>query len=257
MRDRDKLLGRPPEAEEKNAIVRTILISMSAFVLVSFVCGFAFYHASKYDPLETAALASPLNSYPAQATGGDMSVPFSGITVILDERIAVAINKENLEKALAGIFAKPISILVTELNYEVALNKNRSQFWAPRMLEIFSEVAPQETNDFRVFIVGDDIYDEPYNFLYMFTEADNRLAVLSLARVATFEEGLSDQRKMDIASDRIVKLFMKSVARVAGLYESDGCVMRFPHNMDELDATPPEYCAEDAERLRNAGVVRN
>jgi predicted Zn-dependent protease len=222
-----------------NINLRLMLAVFAGLVFGGLISGLAVYHFTA----RASTVLHPL-------------APSSGLTIVIDRKIADVVNPRELQASLSRIFVKPINITTADLDYHSALNPRRNQYWAPRMLEDFSTKLPDKVSDFRVFVVGDDIYDEPYNFLYMYTQAENRLGVLSLGRLLYFENGFSEQRKIDIASQRIIKLFMKSVARVSGLYESDGCVMRFPHGMDELDATPPEYCADDAERLRAAGVIR-
>jgi predicted Zn-dependent protease len=89
-----------------------------------------------------------------------------------------------------------------------------------------------------------------FNFAFSFggAEASHRIIVVSLARLH------SDRPELE--ANRVEKLVLKNVARVAGYSGSDLCVFGFARELRELDAMPENYCEPDRANLVQGGLVR-
>jgi len=51
-------------------------------------------------------------------------------------------------------------------------------------------------------------------------------------------------------------LILKSIARLAGLTSSNGCILAFPRSLDELDAKSSEFCSDDHALLVDSGLLK-
>jgi predicted Zn-dependent protease len=109
---------------------------------------------------------------------------------------------------------------------------------------------------FRYLLLPYDLKAPGLNYVFSNTFLDGRMvAVMSTIRLVPRDAGLSRKKVSDVTSDRIYKLMLKSVALLAGL-RSDGCIMKFPRDLPELDKKPAEFCPEDREALVAARVVK-
>jgi predicted Zn-dependent protease len=82
------------------------------------------------------------------------------------------------------------------------------------------------------------------------------VGVVSMARLDVDDPRRSRDERAQIAAGRAYKLILKSVALLAGLPDSGGCVLAFPRTLDELDQKSAEFCPADREALVAAKVLK-
>ena len=51
-------------------------------------------------------------------------------------------------------------------------------------------------------------------------------------------------------------MILKSIARLAGLTSSNGCILAFPRSLEELDAKSSEFCSDDHALLVDSGLLK-
>ena len=116
--------------------------------------------------------------------------------------------------------------------------------------------AAEQGRNFRYMIVPYDLKATGLNYVFANTFPDSRnMGVLSTIRLMPRDPALSRKRASDVTGDRLYKLMLKSVAVLAGL-RSDGCVMKFPRDLTELDQKAAEFCEPDKAALIAAGVLK-
>lgn len=93
------------------------------------------------------------------------------------------------------------------------------------------------------------VFAETYGVPYL-------ISVVSTARLAPASAGLSRKAESDITLQRVYKLVLKSIARMAGYTKPEGCVLAFPRNLAELDEKSPEFCDDDRAALIDAGILK-
>jgi predicted Zn-dependent protease len=118
-------------------------------------------------------------------------------------------------------------------------------------------VSGQDGRIFRFLLLPHDLKVAELNYVFSETYmAPQFAAVMSTIRLMPRTPGLGRKRVSDVTGDRLYKLMLKAVARMAGL-RGDGCVLAFPRNLDEFDRKSAEFCPEDRAALVAAGVLKD
>lgn len=116
--------------------------------------------------------------------------------------------------------------------------------------------AAEQGHNFRYLIVPYDLKVAGLNYVFANSFPDSRnMGVFSTIRLMPRDPALSRKKVSDVTGDRLYKLMLKSVAFLAGL-RSEGCVMKFPRDLTELDHKEAEFCPADKEALIAAGVLK-
>jgi predicted Zn-dependent protease len=77
-----------------------------------------------------------------------------------------------------------------------------------------------------------------------------------MARLEVNDPTVARSERAQIAAFRAYKLILKSVALLAGLPNTGGCILAFPRTLEELDQKPSEFCPADREALVAAKVLK-
>jgi len=78
--------------------------------------------------------------------------------------------------------------------------------------------------------------DQTYRYVFAMTFPRYHQGVVSLARLYATAETVPRHERAVLTALRAYKLILKSIARLAGLTSSNGCILAFPRSLDELDA---------------------
>lgn len=118
----------------------------------------------------------------------------------------------------------------------------------------------QHAQTVQVLLIADDMRLQPANFNFAVSNGapstPHHVIVVSLARLQRGAVVGGEDRDPAITAERVAKMVIKNVARVAGYAHSDRCVFAFPRNLAELDATPAGFCEPDLSILVGAGIAR-
>ncbi|UYN93697.1 MAG: hypothetical protein KIT25_16785 [Enhydrobacter sp.] len=80
--------------------------------------------------------------------------------------------------------------------------------------------------------------------------------VVSTARLRPAGRDVPEKRASAVTVSRAYKMIVRYVAQLSGLWGADGCVLRMPTSIDELDAKPSDFCDDDRMALVAAGVIK-
>ncbi|SKA15312.1 hypothetical protein SAMN02745126_03786 [Enhydrobacter aerosaccus] len=117
--------------------------------------------------------------------------------------------------------------------------------------------AADRGNAFRYLILPYDLKATGLNYVFSNTFLDGTgVGVVSIIRLMPRDAGLSRKRVSDVTGDRLYKLMLKSIAVLAGL-RTDGCIMKFPRTLQELDDKAAEFCPPDRAALVAAGLLKD
>jgi predicted Zn-dependent protease len=113
---------------------------------------------------------------------------------------------------------------------------------------------------FKYLLQTHDMKDRRFRFVfatsYASTAPPYHVGVVSMARLDLPDPNRTRSERAEIAAGRVYKLILKSVALLAGLPDTGGCVLAFPRTLEELDQKPAEFCPRDREALVAAKVLK-
>lgn len=164
---------------------------------------------------------------------------------------------EGLVCELGRVLKAPVSARTTDLPMSPKYLASRTQYDPRRIAIPFgNSTRPDDRRVFKFLILPYDLKVESLN--YVFAETYMKpyfIAVMSTIRLTPDDSRLSRKRVSDVTGDRLYKLMLKSVARMAGL-TGDGCVLAFPRSLPELDAKSAEFCPDDRKLMIDSGILK-
>jgi predicted Zn-dependent protease len=91
---------------------------------------------------------------------------------------------------------------------------------------------------------------------YANTAPPYHAGVVSMARLDVDDGAHTPAERAEIAAGRAYKLILRSVALLAGLPDSGGCMLAFSSTLADLDGKSAEFCPADREALVAAKVLK-
>lgn len=147
---------------------------------------------------------------------------------------------ELLESRLAGFF--PCTVRLGE---QIGLPKNafvpsRGQYRASLVLQRLRELGP--SGDFRLAIVGADLFEAGLNFVFGQADVLHRCAVISLKRLHMEYPGRPLTR--GVFCHRVLTEAVHEIGHLAGLGHCPDptCVMHFSNSLIDTDRKGPGFC---------------
>jgi predicted Zn-dependent protease len=146
----------------------------------------------------------------------------------------------------------------------VKLPLDRSYLTTPTQLSPRELVGPfvratAADNPGRVFkfvVLPYDLKVQPFRYVFAETYlAPYDTSVMSTIRLQPRDTRLSRKEVADLTQERLYKLMLKAIARMAGL-EGEGCILAFPRSLQELDRKSSEFCDDDRAALIDAGILK-
>lgn len=154
---------------------------------------------------------------------------------------------DSLARKLSEQYAVPVPVARYETDISGAFVKERNQYEGKKLLDSLD--LPFKEKTYAIYIIKDDLYNDPYNFLFAYTNYKEHETVISTARFMDMGTDPS------LALERLNKIMMRRIGFVYGL-KSDDCIMKFSNSLDELDKAAPAYCQNDADYLKSIAVLK-
>lgn len=183
-------------------------------------------------------------------------VPPDEVVIHVHEDVENTDFVEGLVCELSRVLAVPVSATTSKMAFAGVDFATNTQLDADRLRFSFAREVEGGGRVFRYLIQPYDMKVHGLRYVFASTGRDGPLVgVMSTIRLIPAEPGLTRKRISDITALRLYKLMLKSVAYLSGL-DSDGCIMKFPKSLPELDAKSDEFCPEDRDRLVAARVLK-
>jgi predicted Zn-dependent protease len=109
---------------------------------------------------------------------------------------------------------------------------------------------------YKYLLLPHDLKDQTYRCVFATTFPRDHQGVVSLARLYATDAAMSRHERAALTALRAYELVLKSIARLAGLTSSNGCILAFPRSLDELDAKSSEFCSDDRTLLVDSGLLK-
>jgi predicted Zn-dependent protease len=175
--------------------------------------------------------------------------------------IHVHVHSEIADRAFVGPLmarlgrqlAPPIALLETTFDLDRTPSSGGQLDARSLMDQLLVNLPPQTRGPtIHVLLIARDMSASParFNFAWSFggPDAERRAIIVSLSRLEADDP--------DLTAERVAKMIVKNVARTAGHLSTERCVFAFPNSLNDLDATPENYCEPDLSALVAAGVAR-
>lgn len=183
-------------------------------------------------------------------------VPPDEVVIHIHEDLKDTDFVEGLICELSRVLAMPVSASTSNLAFAGVDFATNTQLDADRVRYSFARANEGNGRIFRYLIHPYDMKVNGLRYVFASTGRDGLLVgVMSTIRLVPAAPGMTRKRVSDITATRLYKLMLKSVAYLSGL-DSDGCIMRFPSSLAELDAKSDEFCPEDHARLVEARILK-
>lgn len=166
---------------------------------------------------------------------------------------------EGLVCELSRVLAAPVRAATVDLPLRAEYKASPSQLAPAKLAMPFARATARDSSGrrFRFLLLPYDL--KSGNFNYVFAEtygAPYLIGIVSTARLAPADAGLSRKMESDIILQRVYKLVLKSVVRMAGYTKPEGCVLAFPRDLAALDNKSSEFCDDDRAVLIDAGILK-
>ena len=192
--------------------------------------------------------------------------PAHAQNLIVPDQIVLHVHKdmketdfvEGLVCELGRVMTAEVRATASDFPLEREYLLTRTQLDPRRIFRPFLNRQPIEGGrTFHVLLLPYDLKVAELNYVFAETYmAPNFVAIMSTIRLTPHDPALSRKQVSDTTGERLYKLLLKSVARMAGL-DGNGCVLAFPRSLDELDAKSAEFCPADRAALVQAGVLKD
>lgn len=137
-----------------------------------------------------------------------------------------------------------------------ALLASPTQFDVSQVSDQFVRAAGGGPLTYKYLLIPYDLKDEIHRYVFATSFLRHRDGIVSTARLEVTDPILSRQGRAEMTALRIYKLILKSIARLAGYGRSNGCILTFPRNVDDLDLKSSEFCEDDRAALVDAGILK-
>jgi predicted Zn-dependent protease len=208
----------------------------------------------------TLAAAAQAPPQPLRTAGGPAAI--DAVVLYVHASLKNTDFLEPLVCALRRVLVAPVNVVDVNLPLGPDLLANPSQFDVGKIAGRFMAATAAEggVRTFRYLLHAHDMKDAQFNFVFAtsFGNATTpyHAGIVSMARLAVDDPKYSRAERADMGAKRAYNLILKSVALLAGLPNSGGCILAFPRTLDELDRRPAEFCPADRDALVAARVLR-
>lgn len=165
--------------------------------------------------------------------------------------------------ALERVLVAPVHVRKLDLPLTPALQASASQFDVEKVADKFirETAADGAASSFKYLLLPYDLKAAPFNYVFSSSFGNEttpfHVGVVSTARLDVADPTQAHAEGASITARRVYKLVLKSVARVAGYAQPEGCILAFPRSLGELDTKSVEFCPEDRAILVAAGILKS
>jgi Zn-dependent protease len=214
--------------------------------------------------ITTAALYLLALSYTYTAAAaqwaGRLAAP-AEVVLYVDSGLRSTSFVEPLLCALRRVLVAPVSRRDLQLPHGPDLAVTSTELDAHKVRNRFLEATAADASPgtFRYLLLGDDLKVRRRNvFLLSFGDETTRehAGLVSTARLDRPRPGVAHGETADILAQRAYKLLLKSITRVAGYRNPQGCILASALGLDELDRNSAEFCYGDRAALVSAGILK-
>jgi predicted Zn-dependent protease len=165
---------------------------------------------------------------------------------------------EPLVCALRQVLTTGVNVKDIRLPLDPALRATPNQFDVGKVSDQFARATAFDGGSltYKYLLVPYDLKDQTHRYVFATTFPHERNGVVSLLRLYATNPAASRHERAVLTALRAYKFILKSIARLAGLTSSNGCILAFPRGLDELDAKSSEFCSDDHALLVDSGLLK-
>jgi predicted Zn-dependent protease len=169
---------------------------------------------------------------------------------------------EPLICALSRVLVAPVRRVSIDLPITRDLMASPSQLDVQKVANRFNQATAAEGNSrtFKYLLLPYDLKVPELHYVFATSFGDqttrNHLGIISTARLDTSDPRIPHHVGAATTALRTYKLVLKSVARVAGYTQPEGCILAFPRSLDDLDQKAAQFCPSDHAVLVAAGILK-
>src|ERR1700676_4282892 len=165
--------------------------------------------------------------------------------------------------ALRRVLVAPVHVADIDLPLGSDLMSTPTQFDVGAVTSrlIAATEAEGGAHTFKYLLHPYDMKEWRFRFVFAASSYGNapplyHVGIVSLARLDVNDANRTRAELAQITAGRAYKLILKSVAQLAGLPDTGGCILAFSRTLEELDGKPAEFCPADREALVAARVLK-
>ena len=143
---------------------------------------------------------------------------------------------EPLVCALRQVLTAGVDVKDISLPLDSTLLATPTQFDVSKVSDQFARATVWDGGSltYKYLLVPHDLKDQTYRYVFAMTFPRAHNGVVSLSRLYAANAAVSRHERAVLTALRAYKLILKSIARLAGLTSSNGCILAFPRSLDEL-----------------------
>jgi predicted Zn-dependent protease len=165
--------------------------------------------------------------------------------------------------ALRRVLVAPVDVADIDLPLGSDLMSTPTQFDVGAVASRFIGATEAEggAQTFKYLLHPYDMKEWRFRFVFAASSYGNapppyHVGIVSMARLDVNDASRTRAEVAQISAGRAYKLILKSVAQLAGLTDTGGCILAFSRTLEELDGTSAEFCPADREALVAAKVLK-
>ena len=164
--------------------------------------------------------------------------------------------------ALRRVLVAPVHVADIDLPLGSDLMSTPTQFDVGAVTSrlIAATEAEGGAHTFKYLLHPYDMKDGQFRYVfatsYANAAAPYHVGIVSMARLDVNDANRTRAELAQITAGRAYKLILKSVAQLAGLPDTGGCILAFSRTLEDLDGKPAEFCPADREALVAARVLK-
>jgi predicted Zn-dependent protease len=163
--------------------------------------------------------------------------------------------------ALRRVLVAPVNAADIRLPLGSNLLASPTQFDVGKIAaRVAATAAEGGARTFKYLLHPYDMKDGQFRYVfatsYANAAAPYHVGIVSMARLDATDPEIPRARRAEIGATRAYKLILKSIALLAGLPNTGGCLLAFPRTLEELDRKPAEFCPAEREALVAAKILK-
>jgi predicted Zn-dependent protease len=198
----------------------------------------------------------------AKASGGQLIAP-AEVVLYVHSDLKSTDFVQPLVCALQRVLNAQVSTQTLALPLGSELRANPEQFDTAKVASRFFRATAKDgtSPSFKYLLLPFDMTAEtfPYQFAssYNDTTGQYHIGIVSTARLDPADPRQAHHQGFEITAQRVYKVILRSMGRLAGLRGQGACVLASPQSLEGLDRKSPAFCREDHEALVAAGVLKS
>lgn len=190
--------------------------------------------------------------------GGLALVPPRGVVLYVHADLKDDAFVDPLVCELQRVLAVPVRVQSLKLTIDPEVMASATQVDVSKLAARLAQVTRGDggPETFKFLLTPHDLTGGKYRYLFgasMGNPYNN--GIVSTARLAP-SGGMPRGSATQLTMQRTYKIILRYIAQLSGYRTAEGCVLAFPRSLGELDAKPPEFCADDRAVLVGVGLLK-